>query len=459
MAKAATKAEKPYKITSLTIENFKRVVAAHIAPDGNIINIYGANGAGKSSVLDAIWTALGGKAVAPAVPVRKGAKESKIVVDLGDILVSWKQTADTIDADEKPIPGKKYLEVISKEGAKFAKPQEVLDSLIGKLCFDPLAFMRLKPAEQAAMIAKIAGIDVQGYEARRKMLYDARTDANRRAKEAESAYQAEVRATDEACNAAGIATPPKERTSIDDAIEKLNEANAHNRDVVESRAALKSMKDGHQMVIGKHKDAEAAVEKVKAENDRRLAEAVEAMNRAAIQVKTSADKLKEHEAKIEKKKEVPTHDFESAISNAEPINTAFAAAERAEEAKGRASQLKAAALKADGEVKACDDRHQAAIEAAKLPVKGITFNSTGVQYNGVPFEQSAASEQLRISAEIAAAENPKLHVMAIRDASLLDLEGRKLLAKMADERDFQVFMETVDNGQQIGVHIVDGRVV
>ncbi len=46
------------QIISLQAENIKRLTAVEIKPDGALVQITGRNGAGKSSVLDAIWWAL-----------------------------------------------------------------------------------------------------------------------------------------------------------------------------------------------------------------------------------------------------------------------------------------------------------------------------------------------------------------------------------------------------------------
>lgn len=46
------------KITRLQAENFKRIIALDVRPDGSIVNIAGKNAQGKSSTLDAIEAAL-----------------------------------------------------------------------------------------------------------------------------------------------------------------------------------------------------------------------------------------------------------------------------------------------------------------------------------------------------------------------------------------------------------------
>ena len=50
------------RIVRLTASNVKRLKAVDITPDGTLQIITGRNAQGKTSVLDAIWLALGGGA-------------------------------------------------------------------------------------------------------------------------------------------------------------------------------------------------------------------------------------------------------------------------------------------------------------------------------------------------------------------------------------------------------------
>ena len=51
------------KIIKLETENVKRIKTACIEPDGSMVVIGGRNGQGKSSALDSIAYAIGGKAL------------------------------------------------------------------------------------------------------------------------------------------------------------------------------------------------------------------------------------------------------------------------------------------------------------------------------------------------------------------------------------------------------------
>src|SRR3989304_5887106 len=76
------------KILKLTAENIKRLIAVEITPDGNLVQITGKNGAGKTSALDAIWWALAGTTHIQAQPIVKGENKARVRLDLGEIVVS-----------------------------------------------------------------------------------------------------------------------------------------------------------------------------------------------------------------------------------------------------------------------------------------------------------------------------------------------------------------------------------
>ena len=93
-----------------------------------------------------------------------------------------------------------------------------------------------------------------------------------------------------------------------------------------------------------------------------------------------------------------------------------------------------------------------------MPVPGLGFDDTGVTLAGLPFNQTGQAEQIGASAAIAAALNPKLRVMLIRDGSLLDRHSLAILAEMAEAHDMQVWLERVTDGQPVGIVIEDGEI-
>lgn len=430
------------KIINLKSENFKRIVAIDITPTGNMVEIAGRNGQGKSSILDAIWCALAGLSNAPKQPIRAGQLESNIVLTLGtdkpEIIVTrnFKPKADGSEITSK-------ITVESVDGARFPSPQAVLDKLLGALTFDPLQFERMDAREQYNTLrAFVPGIDFDAIDDANRGDYDRRSAANRKAKEARAA-------------AAAIKVDPNlpaEAVSADALIAKLDEAGKHNADIEMRKANREKLRD------------QAA----------RMAEQAKTMIDNAVRLRAEADALCVSAGKIDDERSALVAKLDAAPLLPEPIDTAAIRAEiagcnavtegiRQRNERERLLKVAEAAEQEAQEYTLNMDKREVekreAIAAAKLPVAGIEFGNNALLYKGVPFEQASDAERLTVSIGIAMAMNPKLRVIRVRDGSLLDDSSMAVLARMADEHDYQVWIEVVDSTGKVGITIEDGKVL
>ena len=152
------------KIINLNISNLLRISAVDITPKDNTVIISGKNGQGKTSVLNAISFALGGKKLIPKEPIKEGEKTAKVVVDLGKYTVTRKWTAND----------KSYLKVTTKDGAQYPNPQNLLSELVGSLSFDPIEFANMcKDAKgqkkQKDMLLELVDIGINLDDMRKKI--------------------------------------------------------------------------------------------------------------------------------------------------------------------------------------------------------------------------------------------------------------------------------------------------
>ena len=100
-----------------------------------------------------------------------------------------------------------------------------------------------------------------------------------------------------------------------------------------------------------------------------------------------------------------------------------------------------------------------AMAEANMPIPGLSLTAGTVMLNGLPFDQASDAERLRASVAIAMAGNPQLRVIRIKDGSLLDDGGIQMIADLAKENDYQVWLERVDSTGKIGIVMEDGEVV
>ncbi len=412
---------KHFKIVQLRAENFKRLKAVEINPDGSVVVIRGENGAGKSSVIDAIWAALGGKRACPEQPVRQGEERAVVSLDLGDLMVTRTFT-----------PKDTYLSVRNKDGAFLSDPQRMLDSMIGAVGFDPFDFARKSAKEQAKMLAQVAGLDFAEMNVQRKIAYDQRTDANREVKRLEAIFrtkQEELDGQDEAQFTS--------LTSIDEVLSEQRAAHAR--------------WDEHSEVSRRQLSVEVDIDKLKADiaELQRILEKREAeYQELTAKIAKSANTLPDLDGIAAKLHTVNDHN-EKVRAFADLRST-----------KGQLIEAQDQAFKLDEYLKKIDREKQLQIEKAQLPVDGLLFDENGIYLNGIPFDQCCASEQLKISIALAMKLNPQIRVIRILDGSLLDSKSMAIVRELAEKHDFQVWIEVVDESADgPGVLIQDGTIV
>lgn len=408
-------------IKRLTAENIKKIKVVDITPDGSVVQITGANGSGKSSVLDAIYWALAGTKNIDSQPVRQGSTSARIRLELGEVTVIRRFTENGTT-----------LTVEAESGARFPSPQTLLDELLGSLTFDPLAFSRMEPKRQLEQLRRLVKleVDVEMMASQIDVLFGKRTEVNRRVK-ALAAQADAIPVAD------GLPDTPIDVSAI---LEEMETTSQRNAEVQRKREAAQTLQRQLDQERESVRDLEAQLEKkrtwiAKTEEDlaaRRLVLA------------------------------------ESAVVDVSVIRNKFDRAQRVNDAiKERARYLGvmeqkiAAAAEAQhftDEIERLTQERATAIAGAVMPVEGLSFGDGEVLYNGLPLSQASGAEQLRVSVAIAMAGNPKLRVLRIKEGSLLDENGMALVAQMAEAADFQVWLERVDTSGKVGVVMEDGMV-
>ena len=461
------------KIVSLQAENVKKLVAVEINPAGNVVEITGRNGQGKTSVLDSIWWALAGTSHIQVAPIRKGADKARIRLDLGEIIVT--RTFGRKEDGSYTTS----IAVENADGARFPSPQKMLDTLLGALSFDPLAFARAKPKEQFDQLRQfVPGVDFEALERQHRGDFERRTDINRLAKQERAAAQAIV---------VPDGTP---ETLIDESelLGELTQASDHNADIARRRAnreqVRETMETARQVIQRTPAEIVEATKRARAIRDRevtRLEQQIEQLQqqirtvetecdeeiaRETEQLTTQAEAAERSISEIQEKlaaagelpKEIDVQALQAKIQTARSTNAAVGKLLERRKHEKAAEQLEHQADELTAKMEARNADKRAAIAAAKMPVPGIEFGDGLVLLNGVPFEQASDAEQLRASVAIAMALNPKLRVIRIRDGSLLDETALSLVAEMADANDMQVWIERVDSSGKIGFVLEDGHV-
>lgn len=413
------------RILQLTAENVKKLSVVNIKPNGGLVQITGKNGQGKTSVLDSIYWALGGAKDVQAKPIRNGETTARIELQLGD------GKSVTMIVERRFTEKSSYLSVRTADGAEYRSPQKLLDDILGSLTFDPLGFLRQDQRKQFETLRQMVTLDVDldALDAERAVLFELRTTTNKNAKDAEA-------------RASAIAVPhdiPDREIDTAPILDRMTRASDHNenarRIVAERESALAAVTSARDNVLSLEEKLEAA--------------------RAALETAEAAYVTAD-------KAEVPALiDASEARANLDEANRINGEVRKRKERDGhraRAAQALAESAMLTAQIDAIDTKKRDAIAAADMPVDGLGFGDGVVTFNGLPLDQASDAEQLKVSTAIAAALNPKLRVIRIRDGSLLDDDAMVWLAKFAEARDFQIWVERVDGSGSVGIVMEDGHV-
>lgn len=423
------------KIVRLGAENIKRLKAVEIVPQGHTVTITGKNDQGKTSVLDSIEYALGGRQGICEEPIRKGQAKARIVCDLGEIVVERKFNA---------LTGDSTLTVRGKDGSPVKSPQAMLDELCSHVAFDPLSFVRMKPAEQVETLRRLVGLDFTELDQKRQRAYEERTLVGRQLD------TAKVR----------LATfpfhlnTPEQEVSIADASAKLEKIKTQRAQNAVARNDLASEKLKVESLANNRQALKATIERLQ----RELSEASAALYSNELELDAHKAKLSAAEKVCAALVEDNEAEILAEISQAQSINDRVRANRQHTEQNAEVQKQQFACDKLTAEIEAIDQEKADLLAWADFPLPGLSFDDARVLLNGVPFSQSSQARQLQAAVAIGLALNPKVRVILIRDASLLDDDSMKLVQELAAKHDAQIWMEVVNSKDPSAVVIEDGEI-
>lgn len=426
------------KIVRLYSENVKRIKVVEVVPKqkDNLVVVGGPNDAGKSSLLDSIEMCLAGKGSHPKEPLRRGAKKGRVVLDLGDIVVTRTFAA-----------GGTTLAVESKAGKAFSSPQAMLDKLYGELTFDPLSFERQKADDQAAILKRLVGLDFSKLDEKRKGFYDERTQEHRALKALEVSVQSLERFED----------APESEISVQGLSAELEAAEALVRAAEEAGRKESDCRVAFSAAGAALKSAEADVERL----ERQLAAARARVAEVRTLLDSEETRLQEARKALEAARGlVPdTEPLHARLKAAEGLNEKVRHNRRAAEQQLLLENQRHTVAELNQKIDAIDEEKARQLSEAAYPVPGLSIDTEGlVRFNGLPFEQASTSDRIRVSVAMGLALHPKLRILLVRDGSLIGEAKWKVIEEMVKAADAQLWVEMMQDepSARTTVFIEDG---
>lgn len=408
------------KINQLEIENVKRIKAVKIEPKETGLTIIGGNNnQGKTSVLDAIAWALGGEKYKPSQAVREGSMvppNLHLVMSNG-LVVERKGKNST-------------LKVTDPNGKKAG--QQLLNEFIEQLALDLPKFMNASGKEKADVLLQIIGVGPQLIELdqKEKELYQERLYVGRTADQ-KAKFAKEMTYYDDV---------PKELISPSELIRQQQEILARN---------------------GENERKRSAAVALNAERNR-LAEKVNALKEELERYQTQLIKV-DHDMNIAYKTAEELHDestaeLEASIANIDEINRKIRANLDKEKAEDDARGYQTSYEKLTGQIENIRQKRTALLDAAELPLTGLSVKDGELIYNGQKWDNMSGSDQLKVSTAIVRKLNPNCGFVLLDKLEQMDVQTLEAFGQWLEGEGLQAIATRVSTGDECSIIIEDGYI-
>lgn len=432
------------KISELHIENIKRIKIVDIKTNGkNVVIIEGRNAQGKSSALDSIAYALGGEKLIPDEVVRKGEEKAVIQIRFEESEKTSREVQKMLEARRDgylitrnwTTPVRSYLKVEDDKGMSPGAPQTWVDERIGKISFDPMKFLIMAKEEKIKELKKTTGLDLSEIDKKYQWAYEKRREVKREADRLKKEHFAYV-----------TLKPPEEIRKREEVLAEMEEINKQNEETRNAKLEIDTL-------LYHTKNLETTIAEAENEIARLMKKIEESKAFMAKNIKTMEEKRVMAERAI-----ISTDLLKNELKKIEEAAVIYARLERKVDLEKQIISADKNVYILEKEVSDILDEKDKMIAAVKMPIEGLEFDEETIRYNGFMLEEAALSEQIKVSMAIAMSQNPEIRVVLIHDGSLLDQNSKDEITRIAEEKDFQVWMECTAEGKGSAVYIEDGEV-
>lgn len=385
------------KIKRIRIRNILGIEDLEFRPGANGVLVDGANGTGKSSVIEAIKAvAMGGH---DATLIRQGAEEGEVV---------W-VFEDDVQVSKKVRLGGSTVDVRHPQMGKISAPQTYLKGLVDQLSINPVEFMVTSAAERSRILLEAMPLEVDAADLREaigpvmqlgsptkgvhaleaiaaahKALYDERTGVNRVAKESRTTAE-QLRAslpTNAPRPGQDEAAPLEEKKRL---AERALAEELARIDVASARDIAEVKQRASEVIAALRDEIRSAERQAQEEEAKVLARAASLKGDLQVQEQPEINRMGS-EIAAAKERMKAADSFEHVRQMLE------AAMERAKANERRSEALSAALQRLD----ALRGRL-----LAELPIAGVTLQGGEVHRDGIPFPRLNTAAQVRLAVEVA----------------------------------------------------------
>lgn len=476
------------KISKIRIRNLYGITEQELS--GGSVELTGENGAGKSSVIDAIRYALTNKSDRKYI-IRNGETEGEILIET-DSGLSIDRKARTAQTDYKSI---------KQNGVAVGSPEAFLKTLFVPLQLNPMEFIQMSEKEQNTVILNMIKFDwtletIKGWfgEIPPDVNYDQNILAVLYDIQKEDGYyfqhrqdiNRDIRAKKAVIKDIADSLPPGydgtiwENINLGDLYTKIERIRKENHDI----EYAKQMIDGHDQKIRKFQaDKEIAL----AALDRKMTAEGNAIDTELAQLKERIKALEEKKASIAGRKadkekaiegeyKASVAKFEAEVSEytemakkeTQPIDHLVNEADNTEKMKAHVGEWKRMLSieedveNLDAQSKALTEKIEKArnlpgeiLETAELPISNLTVKDGIPLINNLPVSNLSDGEKLSLCVDIAVQNPGGLQIILMDGVEKLSSKNREALYSRCKAKGLQFIATRTDNSNELTVTQLD----
>ena len=421
------------KIEYIAVKNFKGIKELEVSNLSRFVAVFGKNGAGKTSFIEAIKSAIKADKWVNS-KVRIGEEKGEIEVKFEDFVI-------------KRIVGNGGKLIVEHNGELVAKPQAWLDGVFKWTIGDPQKFINLHNKEKIKYLLETQGkkLEYDALEKEREVKFEERTALHR----TYLAKKEEVDKTDTS------AFEVLENAMVDPTAlqNQLKEAETHNAGWHELKARVEKWET---VIDQTNAEIKAMIENIesidrqiemlqkkKAEAEKNLTTKQEFLDNASCQLADLRDKYENFD-KI---------DTTEILAQLETRNQALAKNAEIKAKKELYNQqvqarneLQAQWKELDNLVKEIEQKQNDLIKDLNLSYKlkleeGVMF--VEVNQNWIPLDELNTAQQLEIGVDICLSWPNEIKIITIENANALDPNTLERVREKIESNQAQCFLETV----------------
>ncbi len=406
------------KINKLEIENVKRVKAVKIEPSLSGLTVVGGkNNQGKTSVLDSIAWALGGKKYEPSQAQREGSvlpPTLKVQLSNGLIVERKGKNSD--------------LKVTDPNGSKGG--QQLLNEFVEELAIDLPKFMESTGKEKAQTLLKIIGVGDQlvKLEIEEQELYNQRRTIGQIADQKQK-YADEQVFYQEA---------PKELVSPSELIKQQQDILARNGENQRKREKVEQIK----WTVSSLQSEVAALEKQLQNKKMSLDQSINDLNIAQMDAIDLQDES--------------TAELEASISDIDEINRKVRANLDKEKAEEDAKNYKDQYDSLTAQINQIRNAKLELLNKADMPLPELSVENGELIYKGYKWDNMSGSDQLKVATAIVRKLNPKCGFVLLDKLEQMDIDTMNEFGHWLEQEGLQAIATRVSTGDECSIIIEDG---